>query len=167
MLPPRKVKYQAERKQNENIAFRTFLKVNAEEKDLDARFLRLHQELFANYDCSKCRNCSKEFYGVIPKEDMEKDAKYLGMSETQFVETFLKPQLAEEGYQTIHKPCDFFDEKMGECRLGDNRPENCKRYPYTDQPARLHSLNSVLEAVEVCPEAFEIFDRLKREYGFR
>ena len=56
---------------------------------------------------------------------------------------------------------------MGECRLGDNRPENCKRCPYTDQPERLHSLYSVLEAGEVCPVALEIFERLKREYGFR
>ena len=39
-----------------------------------------------------------------------------------------------------------------------------KKYPYTDQPKRLSSLYSVLEAVEVCPVAFEIYERLKEEY---
>ena len=166
MLPPRKVKFQAKRKESENIAFRSFLKMNAEEDKLDARFLRLHQELFASYDCSKCRNCCKEFYGVIPEEEVETDAKHLGVSVEQFIESFLKPNASEGGYQTIHKPCDFLKQETGECRLGDNRPENCKKYPYTNQPERLHSLFSVLETIEVCPVAFEIFERLKQEYGF-
>ena len=167
MLLPRKVKFQAKRKENENIAFRSFLKMNAEDDELDARFLRLHQELFASYDCSKCRNCCKEFYGVIPEADMDADAKYLGVSVEQFKEIFLKSNASEGGYQTLHKPCDFLNPKTGECRLGNNRPETCKKYPYTDQPERLHSLFSVLEAIEVCPVAFEIFERLKQEYGFR
>ena len=167
MLLPRKVKFQAKRKENENIAFRSFLKMNAEDDELDARFLRLHQELFASYDCSKCRNCCKEFYGVIPEADMDADAKYLGVSVEQFKEIFLKSNASEGGYQTLHKPCDFLNPKTGECRLGNNRPETCKKYPYTDQPERLHSLFSVLEAIEICPVAFEIFERLKQEYGFR
>ena len=167
MLQPRKVKFQAKRKENENIAFRSFLKMNAEEDELDERFLRLHRELFASYDCSKCRNCCKEFYGVIPEADMEADAKYLGVSVEQFKEIFLKPNASEDGYQTLHKSCDFFDPETSECRLGNNRPEDCKKYPYTDQPERLHSLFSVLEAIEVCPVAFEIFERLKQEYGFQ
>jgi hypothetical protein len=32
---------------------------------------------------------------------------------------------------------------------------------------RLESLYSILDAVEVCPVAFEIFERLKQEYHFR
>ena len=51
--------------------------------------------------------------------------------------------------------------------LGECRPLNCKNYPYTDQPDRLWCLYSVLEAVEVCPVAFEIYERLKKEYKFR
>ena len=29
------------------------------------------------------------------------------------------------------------------CKLGEYKPENCRKYPYTDQPERLHSLYSV------------------------
>lgn len=105
------------------------------------------------------------FYGYIPEEDIQKDAEYLKLSKEQFIELFLQKDKTPEGFVTKHKPCDFLQED-GRCKLGDCRPENCEKYPYTNQPERLASLHSVLSAVEVCPVAFEIFERLKEEYGF-
>ena len=35
------------------------------------------------------------------------------------------------------------------------------KYPYTNQPGRLESLYGVLDAITVCPVAFEIYERLK------
>ena len=69
-------------------------------------------------------------------------------------------------YDTKHMPCDCLQEN-GNCKLGECRPESCRDYPFTNQPERLWSLYSVLEAVSVCPVAFEIYERLKEEYGFR
>lgn len=166
MLPPRKVKFEARKKENENLQFRTFLKCNANEEELDRQFLKLHNELFENYDCSRCRNCCKMYCGSIPEKDMKKDAEYLGMEEAQFKEKFLKEKDSEGNYATKHRPCDFLQED-GACRLGECRPQNCKKYPYTNQPERLTSLYSVLNAVGVCPVAFEIYERLKKEYGFK
>lgn len=166
MIPPRKVKFMAKKKEKENIRFRTYLKIHADEKELDEQFLRLHNELFEGYDCNRCRNCCKMFYGSIPEGDVQKDAEYLEISKEQFLDFFLQKDKSNGQYLTKHQPCDFLQEN-GECRLGDCRPENCKKYPYTNQPERLWSLYSVLEAVEVCPVAFEIFERLKEEYGFR
>ena len=42
-----------------------------------------------------------------------------------------------------------------------------KKDASTNQPERLHSLYSMLEAVQVCLVAFEIFERLKTEYGLK
>ncbi len=39
MLPPRKVKFQAAKKEKENLEFRAFLKCNADEAELDEQFL--------------------------------------------------------------------------------------------------------------------------------
>lgn len=166
MLQPDKVQAEARKKENENLKFRTFLKNHAEEEELDKQFLRLHKELFAEYDCSKCRNCCKLYHGSIPTEDFERDAAYLGISKEQFVDFFLEKDTYGLNYQTKHQPCDFLQED-GSCKLGDCKPESCKKYPYTDQPERLWSLYSVLQAVEVCPVAFEIYERLKQEYNFR
>lgn len=166
MIAPRKVNWEAKKKENENIRFRTFLKCHAEEDELDQQFLELHKELFSTYDCSRCRNCCKMFHGSIPAEDLEKDAAYMNLSREQFIEEFLEVNEITGDFETKHEPCDFLTED-GDCKLGECKPDNCKKYPYTDQPERLESLYSVLDAVSVCPVAFEIYERLKLIYGFK
>ena len=106
------------------------------------------------------------YHGSIPSEDLEKDAKFLGLTKEQLVDRYLIRNEEEDTYETKNEPCDFLQDD-GNCKLRVYRPESCKRYPYTDQPDRLQSLYSVLNAVEVCPVAFEIYERLKKEYEFR
>ena len=107
MLHPDKVQEAAQLKEDENFRFRTYLKGHANEEELDRQFLKLHEELFADYDCSKCRNCCKLYKGSIPAEDIEKDAEYLGITTQQFIDFFLEKDRSGIGYQTKHKPCDF------------------------------------------------------------
>ena len=166
MIHPNKVREEAKKRLNENYRFRSYLKAHADEEKLDRQFLRLHKELFADYDCSKCRNCCKMYKGSIPDGDIQRDAAYLGITPDQFVDFFLEKEEYGTGYQTKHRPCDFLQED-GACKLGDCKPDSCKKYPYTDQPERLSSLLSVLDTVEVCPVAFEIYERLKKEYKFK
>ena len=166
MIHPDKIRAEAKKKENENFKFRTFLKCHADVKELDWQFLHLHKELFADYDCSKCRNCCKMYKGSIPVEDIDRDAQYLEITPEQFIDTYLEKEDYGINYQTKHKPCDFLQED-GNCKLGDCKPDSCKEYPYTDQPERLSSLLSILDTIEICPVAFEIFERLKQEYRFR
>lgn len=107
MIAPRKVKFEAKKKENENIEFRTFLKCNADEKELDEQFKKFHEELFANYDCSRCRNCCKMYCGSIPEEDLEKDAEYLGITKEELIKSYLMKKESENIYVTKHHPCDF------------------------------------------------------------
>ena len=106
------------------------------------------------------------YRGSIPKEDLEQDAGVLGLTKEELIEKYLEKSETEDGYETKHVPCDFLDQN-GDCRLGSCKPQSCKTFPYTDQPERLYSLLSVLDVIEVCPVAFEIFERLKKEYGWR
>ena len=82
------------------------------------------------------------------------------------MDVYLEKEEYDMNYQTKHKPCDFLQED-GNCKLGDCKPDSCKKYPYTDQPERLSSLLSVLDTIEICLVAFEIFERLKEEYRFK
>lgn len=166
MICPDKVEIEAEMKEEENLQFRAYLKRYADEEKLDEQFLQLHNEIFTHYDCEKCRNCCKKYKGCIPKEDLEQDAECLGLTIEQFRESFLEKEECESGYYTKHKPCDFLQED-GKCKLGDCRPDSCKKYPYTDQPERLSSLLGMLGIIAICPVAFEIFEKLKQDYGFR
>ena len=167
MLHPRKLPYYAEKNEKTNYRFRTWLKNHADPEELDEKFFRLHQELFTEYDCSRCRNCCKRYYGLVPVDEVGKDAAVLGLSEEEFIAKYLKekPDAGERAYETKNMPCDFLQED-GTCLLGDHKPDNCKKYPYTDQPERIESLLSFLESVSVCPVAYEILERLKKEYEF-
>lgn len=166
IIKPEDVSAEARKRENENFKFRRYLKNHADEDELDRQFLRLHKELFADYDCSKCRNCCNMYKGSIPAEDIDRNAQYLGITAEQFIDTYLEKEEFGMNYQTRNKPCDFLRED-GNCKLGDCKPDSCKKYPYTDQPERLLSLLSILNTIEICPVAFEIFERLKQEYGFR
>ena len=55
---------------------------------------------------------------------------------------------------------------LRKCYYGSIPLSDIKKDASTNQPERLHSLYSMLEAVQVCLVAFEIFERLKTEYGF-
>lgn len=162
MINPKNVKRFARKKEEENYAFRAFLKEYANPKAFDKKVNRLHRELFANYDCSKCRNCCKGFHGSIPAEDLEKDAKYLKLDVAEFKRKFLEKDDAEGNYITRHTPCDFL-QLDGSCRLGECRPVACKEYPHTNKPDRIESLISMLDNAEVCPVVYEIIERLKQD----
>ena len=166
MINPDNVADYAKQKEDENYRFRIFLKNNADPKKLDEQFLELHRELFPSYDCSQCRNCCKEYHGTIPEEDISKDAALLGMEDDKFVDKYLKYNQSERYYETIHCPCDFLDENTGDCILAECKPENCRKYPYTDQPDRWGSLYGIIDSAGVCPVVYEMLERLKREYHF-
>lgn len=165
MLKPDEVKTAAKIMEADNLRFRSFLKNHADEEELDKQFMALHNELFADYECRNCRNCCKMYKGTFQEDELEKAAGYLNITTNQLKNFFLEFNEIEYSYETKHSPCDFFEENV-ECKLGDMKPESCKTYPYTNQPERLCNLYSVLNAVEICPVAFEIFERLKGIYGF-
>lgn len=48
----------------------------------------------------------------------------------------------------------------------NNINNDCKKYLYTDQPERLSNLLGMLDIISICPVIFEMFERLKKEYGF-
>ena len=165
MISPQEVLNAASKKKNENYKFRRFLKNHADEKELDEQFLRLHHEIYNNYDCSKCRNCCKLFHAEIPITEIERDAQYLGMNTENFIKTYLQKDEYGIEYITNNTPCDFFVDNQ--CLLGDCKPKSCANFPHTNQPERLLSLLSFIENVSVCPIAYEIFERLKQEYNFK
>ena len=163
MIAPSDVAAAANRREDENIRFRSFLKNRADSDKLDEQFLALHNELFANYDCRKCNNCCREYSTILQEEEIGAIAAYLGMSKQELVEKHLAQ--TNEGYE-IKAPCGFLKEN-GECAIQACKPGECLGFPYTNKPERLFSLYGVLEFAGVCPVVYEILERLKGIYRFR
>ena len=165
MVSPKDVKNAALLKADENLKFRSFLKMRAKEEELDNHFTKLHKELFSSYDCTKCSNCCEEYQCLFEnEEEIEKAAAKVLIAKEEFIKKYL--ELDDSNYRTKEKPCKFLNAE-GSCILGEYKPIGCVEFPYTNKPERLWHLYSMLEAVEVCPVAFEIWERLKQIYGFK
>ena len=167
MISPSKINAIAEKYEDENIAFRQFLKQRANSKKLDAQFLELHNELFANHDCCKCNNCCRAYAVVLDDNDVETISQHLGRSRDDFISEYLEKSDYDESYYRMRtQPCAFLCAD-GKCSINDVKPAECKGFPFTDQPDRLGSLLGVISFAEVCPVVFEVLERLKKIYGFR
>jgi len=164
MVKPFEVVRTAQALERENIRFRTFLRNRADPEVLDAQFLQLHNELFAVYDCSQCRNCCKECGAVLEAEEIQAVSAFLGCSAQEFISDFLEE--TDEGYAVREKPCRFLCAD-GRCQIEACRPASCKDFPFTNRPERLFSLYGVLDCAYVCPVVLEILERLKPMYHFR
>lgn len=164
MIEPSKVKEAFEKVEDENYAFRAYLKNHADIDELDKQFLELHNELFVNYDCSKCRNCCTEYSASFEEQELDPVATYLKMSEKQFREKYIKEDFG--GYQLKKSPCCFLKEN-GECEIEACKPISCREYPFTNRPERILSLFSIIESSRICPVVFEMIERLKKEYRFK
>jgi Fe-S-cluster containining protein len=163
MIEPSELQEHARRYESENLKFRRFLKNRADEDELDRQFAELHNELFATYDCCQCHNCCEQSFTQWTDEETERIAGFLGLSKDAFIRKYL--QDGDEGYG-LEPPCPFL-EINGTCQIQPYKPNECRGYPYTDQPDRIGSLYGVLGFAEVCPVVFEILQRLKEIYGFR
>lgn len=163
MIAPQDIHAAAAEREEENLRFRTFLKINADPDKLDRQFLELHRELFAKYDSCQCGNCCREYNTSLSEEEALGISAYLGVNPQNFLDNCL---IRNQDGLELSAPCQFLD-MDGKCQIQDCKPEECRGFPYTGRPNRLASLYSVLSAAEVCPVAFEVLERLKDIYHFR
>ena len=168
MVKPTEVQAKAQRLEEQNIRFRTFLKSRADDDELDAQFLELHKELFAGYDCCKCNNCCRSYGIILDNDEVKRISAFLGLSESDFITEYLTDADPEDEkpYMFKSNPCVFLNDE-GRCRIQECKPDVCTGFPYTDQPDRLSSMYSIIGNAEVCPVVFEILERLKVLYWFR
>lgn len=164
MIEPSKIKKEFNKVEDENYAFRAYLKNHADLDELDEQFLELHNELFKNYDCSKCRNCCKEYSITFEENEIEQAAKLLNMKAKEFMDKYV--EVTVNGYDVKERPCCFLAEN-GVCEIEQCKPEGCRDYPFTNKPERLLSLYSIVDSASVCPVVFEILERLKQIYRFK
>ena len=163
MISPSKVYEAAQKAEDKNYKFRTFLKNRADYDVLDRQFAELHEKLFAGYDCRQCANCCRNNDVTLEDGEAKAIASCLGITEDDFVEKYCT---TSHGEIELKAPCQFLKEN-GECGIQEFKPQTCKDYPHTNKPDRATHLLSILSDAEECPIVFEILERLKKAYKFR
>lgn len=118
----------------------------------------LHEEVFSKVNCLDCARCCKNHSPRFKQPDIKRIAKSLRIKEGTLVDQYL--QLDKEGdYVTRQTPCPFLAED-NTCNIYEDRPSDCRRYPYTDEDVLLKRIPLTLKNVTVCPATFMVMEQL-------
>lgn len=118
----------------------------------------LHEEAFSKIDCVQCANCCKNYSPRFKTPDIKRIAKLLRMKEGDFVETYLRLD-EDNDYVVKQSPCPFLDND-NTCKIYDDRPSDCRRYPYTDEDVLIKRVSLTLKNTTVCPATYMVLERL-------
>ncbi|MBM3445171.1 MAG: YkgJ family cysteine cluster protein [Bacteroidetes bacterium] len=121
----------------------------------------LHEEAFEQVDCLACANCCKHYSPRFKTPDIKRISKVLSLKESVFIETYLK--IDEEGdYVLKNKPCPFLGSDNF-CSIYDDRPSDCRRFPYTDEDVFIKRPQLTLKNTSFCPAAYFVIEKLMQE----
>jgi Fe-S-cluster containining protein len=158
----------AKSKDDENWRFRQFLKTrcNLAPDEIDRRVFGTTQRVWAGIDCTACANCCRQVHPSFSDEDVERLARRFEMERQQFIEKYLEPtnDPGENPWQTRTLPCPFLKDNC--CSIYEDRPADCRRYPYLYEPEFVFRTMGMIERTFTCPIVYEVFEDLKKSLGF-
>jgi len=118
----------------------------------------LHEEAFEKVDCLACARCCKSFSPRFKTPDVKRIAKAMGMRESVFIETYLR--VDEEGdFVVKSSPCPFLGAD-NHCSVYEDRPSDCRRFPYTDEDVLIKRPVLTLKSTEFCPITYYVIEKL-------
>ena len=118
----------------------------------------LHEEAFSKVDCLKCANCCKQYSPRFKTPDVKRISKLLRMRESEFIEEYLK--VDEDGdFVAKTAPCPFLGDD-NYCTIYEDRPSDCRRFPYTDEDVLIKRPVLTLKNTSFCPITYHVIERL-------
>ncbi|MFY7989864.1 MAG: YkgJ family cysteine cluster protein [Fluviicola sp.] len=130
-------------------------------RSLDNDFHSMHTAVFQKIDCLSCANCCKTTSPIFRDVDVRRLAKRLRLSESKFIDTYLK--MDEEGdYVLKQSPCAFLGDD-NYCSVYEDRPLACREYPHTDRKNMYQILDLTRKNMEVCPAVSLIMQQLAQK----
>jgi len=131
----------------------------ARKNEVLGRLPDLHEEAVERIDCLQCANCCKQYSPRFKTPDIKRISKHLRMRESEFIETYLR--VDEEGDFVVRTlPCPFLDLDNNHCRIYEERPSDCRRFPYTDEDLLVKRPALALKNSGFCPITYYVIERL-------
>lgn len=122
---------------------------------------RLHEDAVKAVNCLECANCCKNYSPRFKIPDIKRISRQLRLKESVFIDTYL--YLDEEGdYVVKGKPCPFLQHD-NYCSIYEDRPSDCRRFPYTDEDVLLKRPHLTLKNSSFCPITYYVLERLMDE----
>jgi uncharacterized protein len=151
-------------KRNENSRFRAYLKNH---RHSDRRLRRFGEDIEAEIDCTQCANCCRVSEVGITDRDIDKLAKFIGVTREEFLRDSTQ---RDEANDLILKKtdagCIFLKDNL--CTVYEARPQNCANFPHLVRgtgsiASRMWQL---VDRAEYCPIVYNWMEKVKEDIGF-
>jgi Fe-S-cluster containining protein len=137
--------------------YKTYLnKINL--KKAIPKLPQLHDLAFEKVDCLSCGNCCKGYSPRFKTPDIKRISKFVGLREGSFIDKYLKID-SDGDYVLQQTPCPFLGSD-NYCSIYDERPSDCRRFPYTDEDVFVKRTAITLKNVSFCPAAYFVIEKL-------
>ena len=137
--------------------YKRFLQ-RAEKNKVLKKLPGLTEEAFEKIDCLKCAQCCKNYSPRFKTPDIKRISKKLKMRESEFIDTYLN--VDEEGDFVVKStPCPFLGPDNF-CGIYEDRPSDCRRFPYTDEDILLKRPQLTLKNSTFCPITYYVLEKL-------
>lgn len=162
ILHPETIKQLAAEKENENDAFRFYLK----QQDSDAIDKKVHQlnaVITPQIDCTACGNCCKSLMINVTADEAANLAAHLQLPLETIKEKYL--EVSPGGKMVISSiPCHFLSGTK--CSIYEHRFEGCREFPHLDRDNFTQRLFGTMMYYGTCPIIFNVVEALKETTGF-
>ena len=159
------IRRRGEKMRGENLRFRKWIKSHT---FVERQFRRAAEDVQAAIDCRQCGECCRVTEVQIVERDVEKLARFLGISEKRFFEDYTTTD--QDGATILRRTergCVFLD--GNDCTVYEARPGNCERFPHLLRGAG--SLESrmwdFVDRATYCPIVFNWLERVKALTNFK
>ena len=137
--------------------FKNFL-ARADKNKVLKQLPALHEEAFEKIDCLTCANCCKNYSPRFKTPDVKRISRHLKMRESDFIEKYLR--VDEDGDYVVRSlPCPFLGSDNF-CTIYDERPSDCRRFPYTDEDVLIKRQTLTLKNSTFCPITYYVLEKL-------
>ena len=138
-------------------SYKNFL-AKADKKQVLREIPVLHEKAFKQINCLQCAHCCKRYSPRFKQPDIKRISRVLQMKETAFIQKYLR--VDEDGdYVTHSVPCPFLGQD-NYCSIYEDRPSDCKRFPYTDEDVLLKRPALTMKNSSFCPIVVSVMEGL-------
>jgi len=118
-----------------------------------------HTEAFSKISCLDCAGCCTGYSPRFKTPDIKRISKSLRMKEGAFIEKYLK--IDEEGDYVLQSlPCPFLGTGNA-CNIYEDRPSDCRRFPYTDEDVFFKRPAITLKNATFCPAVVYVLEKMR------
>lgn len=144
-------------------AYKRILTKGANKNKILKALPELHDNAFEEIDCLSCANCCKSYSPRFKNPDIKRIAKRLGIKEGDLVAQYLQLD-SDNDYVLRQQPCPFLAAD-NTCDIYEDRPSDCRRFPYTDEDVMIKRVPLTLKNSTFCPITFKVLEGLKNRLG--